>query len=37
MTGQEYDDLWICQVCGRRFVIPDFARDCELRHEQEES
>lgn len=41
MTGAlsetERDALWTCQTCGRRWVVPSLARDCETRHEREEA
>ena len=28
-------DPWCCTICGRHYVTPSLARDCETRHTQE--
>lgn len=35
MTGDRADD-WVCGYCGKFYVVPSLARDCERKHEQQE-
>lgn len=30
------NDPWTCGYCGRRYVVPSLASDCEQRHEAED-
>lgn len=25
-------DLWVCEWCGKHYVVPVLARDCEDKH-----
>lgn len=27
-------DEWVCGYCGRFFVVPSLARDCERKHDE---
>lgn len=35
MNDAERDALWKCAVCGKHYVIRDFARDCEKTHAEQ--
>jgi len=32
-----YEQLYTCQVCGARKVVPGLARSCEQRHEYDDA
>jgi hypothetical protein len=36
MDERERLERWICQICRKRYVVPDLARGCEEKHLEEE-
>jgi hypothetical protein len=31
-NDKEYYDQWKCKTCGKMYVVPDLARQCEQKH-----
>jgi hypothetical protein len=36
-TTTSYDHLYLCELCGRFWVVPSLARACEDKHLEAES
>lgn len=37
LSDSNYDHLWFCQLCDKKYVVPALARACEEKHFRENS